>query len=79
MPPGHALARRKRLALADTLLAGDPQNLGTLPVLQAYVQAQRLDQDMTVGSMICDLDRRRLYACAGPPCENEYVVFEMED
>ncbi len=37
------------------------------------------DQGMTVGSMICDLDERRLYACAGPPCENEYVVFEMGD
>ena len=28
--------------------------------------------------MICDLDERRLYACAGPPCENPYQVFEME-
>jgi isopenicillin-N N-acyltransferase-like protein len=37
------------------------------------------DQGMTVGSMICDLDERRLYACAGPPCENEYLVFEMGD
>ena len=36
------------------------------------------DQGMTVGSMICDLDERRLYACAGPPCENPYQVFEME-
>jgi isopenicillin-N N-acyltransferase like protein len=36
------------------------------------------DQGMTVGSMICDLDERRVYACAGPPCENEYVVFEMD-
>ena len=33
---------------------------------------------MTVGSMICDLDERRLYACAGPPCENPYQVFEMD-
>jgi isopenicillin-N N-acyltransferase-like protein len=32
---------------------------------------------MTVGSMICDLDERRLYACAGPPCENHYRVFTM--
>jgi isopenicillin-N N-acyltransferase-like protein len=37
------------------------------------------DQGMTVGSMICDLDERRLYACAGPPCENPYEVFEMDD
>ena len=37
------------------------------------------DQGMTVGSIICDLDERRLYACAGPPCENEYQVFEMGD
>ena len=35
------------------------------------------DQGMTVGSIICDLDERRLYACAGPPCENPYQVFEM--
>jgi isopenicillin-N N-acyltransferase-like protein len=35
------------------------------------------DQGMTVGSIICDLDERRLYACAGPPCENPYEVFEM--
>ena len=46
---GYNLSLRDVLALADTLLAADPQNLGTLPVLQAYVQAQRLDQDMTVG------------------------------
>jgi isopenicillin-N N-acyltransferase-like protein len=32
---------------------------------------------MTVGSMICDLDERRLYACAGAPCENAYRVFSM--
>jgi isopenicillin-N N-acyltransferase-like protein len=36
------------------------------------------DQGMTVGSIICDLDERRLYACAGPPCENPYQVFEMD-
>jgi isopenicillin-N N-acyltransferase-like protein len=35
------------------------------------------DRGMTVGSIICDLDERRLYACAGPPCENPYEVFEM--
>ena len=35
------------------------------------------EQGMTVGSMICDLDERRLYACAGPPCENPYQIFEM--
>ena len=36
------------------------------------------DQGMTVGSIICDLDERRLYACAGPPCQNPYEVFEMD-
>jgi isopenicillin-N N-acyltransferase-like protein len=36
-------------------------------------------QTMTVGSMICDLDERRVYACAGPPCESPYSVFEMGD
>jgi isopenicillin-N N-acyltransferase-like protein len=35
------------------------------------------EQGMTVGSIICDLDERRMYACAGPPCENPYQVFEM--
>jgi isopenicillin-N N-acyltransferase-like protein len=35
------------------------------------------EQIMTVGSMICDLDERRVYVCAGPPCENPYQVFEM--
>jgi isopenicillin-N N-acyltransferase-like protein len=35
------------------------------------------EQGMTVGSMICDLDERRLYVCAGPPCENPYQLFEM--
>jgi isopenicillin-N N-acyltransferase-like protein len=36
------------------------------------------EQGQTVGSMICDLDERRLYACAGPPCENPYHVVEMD-
>ena len=36
------------------------------------------EQGQTVGSMICDLDERRLYACAGPPCENPYRVFAMD-
>jgi isopenicillin-N N-acyltransferase-like protein len=36
------------------------------------------EQGMTVGSIICDLDERRLYACAGAPCENPYQVFEMD-
>ena len=35
------------------------------------------EQGMTVGSMICDLDERRIHVCAGPPCENPYVTFEM--
>jgi len=36
------------------------------------------EQGMTVGSIICDLDERRLYACAGTPCDNPYQVFEMD-
>ena len=36
------------------------------------------EQGMTVGSIICDLDERRLYACAGPPCESAYQVFDMD-
>lgn len=35
------------------------------------------EQGMTVGSIICDLDERRVYACAGPPCENPYQLFGM--
>ena len=35
------------------------------------------DQGMTVGSMICDLDERRIHVCAGPPCENPYQTFAM--
>jgi isopenicillin-N N-acyltransferase like protein len=35
------------------------------------------EQGMTVGSMICDLDERRVYVCAGPPCENTYQMYEM--
>jgi isopenicillin-N N-acyltransferase-like protein len=35
------------------------------------------EQSMTVGSMICDLDERRAYVCAGPPCENPYQMYEM--
>ncbi len=35
------------------------------------------EQGMTVGSMICDLDERRLHVCAGPPCENPYQTYSM--
>jgi isopenicillin-N N-acyltransferase like protein len=35
------------------------------------------ERGMTVSSMICDLDQRRVHVCAGPPCENPYQVFEM--
>jgi isopenicillin-N N-acyltransferase like protein len=35
------------------------------------------DESVTVASMICDLDNGRLHACAGPPCENPYRVFEF--
>ncbi len=34
-------------------------------------------QGMTVGSMICDLDERRVLVCAGAPCENPYQTFCM--
>ena len=34
-------------------------------------------QGMTVGSMICDLDERRIHVCAGPPCENPYESFSL--
>lgn len=35
------------------------------------------EQIMTVGSIICDLDERRIHVCAGAPCENDYQTFEM--
>lgn len=35
------------------------------------------EQGMTVGSMICDLDERRVHVCAGPPCENPYQTFSI--
>jgi isopenicillin-N N-acyltransferase like protein len=35
------------------------------------------EQGMTVGSMVCDLDERRLYVCAGPPCEATFDAFAM--
>jgi isopenicillin-N N-acyltransferase-like protein len=38
---------------------------------------QPAGRTVTVASMICDLDERRLYACAGQPCENPYRVFTM--
>ncbi len=34
-------------------------------------------QNATVASMICDLDAMRLLACAGQPCENPYVTFDV--
>jgi isopenicillin-N N-acyltransferase-like protein len=37
----------------------------------------RPEECVTVASMICDLDNGRLHACAGPPCENPYRVFEF--
>ena len=35
------------------------------------------EQVATVASMICDLDAMRLLACAGQPCENPYVSFDV--
>ncbi|MFA4964471.1 MAG: C45 family peptidase [Thermoleophilia bacterium] len=35
------------------------------------------EQGMTVSSMICELDERRIHVCAGPPCENPYQTFAM--
>jgi isopenicillin-N N-acyltransferase like protein len=40
-------------------------------------RASRPDESVTVASMICDLDNGRLYACAGPPCENPYRMFDL--
>jgi isopenicillin-N N-acyltransferase-like protein len=83
------LATAERL-LARGLAAGeDPVDLVARvlrshePSLDACIcghpeaDAAPADQGMTVGSMICDLDELRMYVCAGPPCENEYEVFEM--
>jgi len=85
----HATAGR---LLAEGIAAGDDPVALVARVLRSHEPAPDecicghpaadeppAEQVMTVGSMICDLDERRLYACAGPPCENEYRVFEMED
>ncbi|OPZ46914.1 MAG: Acyl-coenzyme A:6-aminopenicillanic acid acyl-transferase [Actinobacteria bacterium ADurb.BinA094] len=85
----HATAGR---LLAEGIAAGDDPVVLVARVLRSHEPAPDecicghpaaddppAEQVMTVGSMICDLDERRLYACAGPPCENEYRVFEMED
>ena len=84
---------RVRLATAERLLAegvargDDPVDLATR-VLRSHDPSPAIcghpddslppaDQGMTVGSMICDLDERRLYVCAGPPCANPYQVFSV--
>jgi isopenicillin-N N-acyltransferase like protein len=33
------------------------------------------DRVMSVASIVCDLDRMELKACAGPPCESPYRTF----
>jgi isopenicillin-N N-acyltransferase-like protein len=50
----------------DRSICGHPET--DLPVAE---------QGMTVGSMICDLDQRRMYVCAGAPCQNAYEIYEM--
>jgi isopenicillin-N N-acyltransferase like protein len=35
------------------------------------------EQVMTVASMICDLDALQLRACAGPPCQSDYQLFDV--
>jgi isopenicillin-N N-acyltransferase-like protein len=76
--------------LADGLAAGDDPVDLVARVLRTHEPspeecicghpdpaAAPADQGMTVGSLICDLDERRVWVCAGPPCENEYQVFDM--
>jgi isopenicillin-N N-acyltransferase like protein len=83
------LSTAERLLAAGVAAAQDPVDL-VARVLRTHepstgeyicghpdVGVSPADQGMTVGSIICDLDERRLYACAGPPCENPYEVFEM--
>ncbi len=83
------LATAERM-LAEGLAAGDDPVALVAAVLRSHEPSPEMaicghpdeseppaEQGMTVGSMICDLDERRLYACAGAPCENPYVVFEM--
>ena len=83
------LATAERLLAEGVARGDDPVELATR-VLRSHEPspAQEIcghpndaqdaaDQVMTVGSMICDLDERRLYVCAGPPCENPYQVFSL--
>lgn len=83
------LATAERMLAAGVAAGGDPVELVTR-ILRSHEPSAGecicghpnrdlpvAEQGMTVGSLICDLDERRLYACAGPPCENPYRVFEL--
>ncbi len=86
-------SRRRLRQAEDELVAGvgrgeDPRDL-VARVLTAHdggpdaicghpdESLPEADQVMTVASLICDLDALRVEACAGPPCENEYRVFDV--
>jgi isopenicillin-N N-acyltransferase-like protein len=82
------LRRAEALLAAGTARGDDPIAL-VADVLRDHANAPdaicghpaarvaRPDESVTVASMICDLDNGRLYACAGPPCENPYHVFDL--
>ena len=83
------LATAERLLAEGVARADDPIELVT-GVLRCHLPSPEeaicghadasltsAEQGMTVSSMICDLDERRLYVCAGPPCENDYQVFAL--
>jgi isopenicillin-N N-acyltransferase like protein len=81
--------RRAEAMLAEGTARGDdPLELVAL-VLRDHAHAPdaicghpaldgvRPDESITVASMIIDVDERTAYACAGPPCENDYRVFQL--
>lgn len=90
---GHAESRRRLAAaerlLGEGVARGDDVLELVMRVLRDHTGAPDsicgheaagvpiAERVTTVASMVCDLDEGRLYACAGPPCENEYRCFTL--
>ena len=70
-PPGSTTARSRSISWPVSCVATSPRR-GTCICGHPEPRRRRAEQGMTVGSIICDLDERRLYACAGPPCQADY-------
>jgi isopenicillin-N N-acyltransferase like protein len=81
--------RRAELLLSEGAGRGDDPVALVTRVLRDHAHAPdaicghpaeglpRSDESITVASMIIDLDERRVHACAGPPCENDYQVYQL--